>query len=197
MRGQHQGAVGQRLAAGQRDDGVDGVLGAGRGPQVRAARHPRQPIGVGAQPIRSAFGEPWPRGGRRGRGAWPRAARRSRRGGPARRRPASPRCRPAAMIRPPTSETFLKKCSCCWARWAGSSILPEPVAGERSSGPARPPARRPTSRGARPVASAAAAAICTPALIRTSVAGSVGIGAGPAFLASGTSLSVSCFALAA
>ena len=53
-------------------------------------------------------------------------------------------------------------------------------------------------RGARPVASAAAARIWAPALIRTSVAGSVGIGAsGTACWATGTTRSVTFFAFAA
>src|SRR6478609_8415875 len=53
-------------------------------------------------------------------------------------------------------------------------------------------------RGARPVARAAAAAICTPALMRTMVTGSVGTGtAGATRWASGTTLSVTREALGA
>ena len=94
QRGQHQRAVGLRLAAGQRYDRRHRVGRARRRPGVgerrRRVRHPRS---VARLVRRSARRRASPHAAPSRPGGRPRGARPSRRDGRARRRRASPRCR--------------------------------------------------------------------------------------------------------
>ena len=174
-RGQHQGAVGERLAAGQRHHRVAparAARGAGQGSAVRVV--------VTRQGYRApASAEP------RGRqpGLAPRGCARclaSRRTSLAARRarqatPGLPSVSTAASRRPPRVERFLKKWS-CWFFSAPGRTPPRTGGRPASSAPARRPAVA-ASRGA-PCRSPARppAASWTAALIRTSVTGSSGTG---------------------
>ena len=138
-RGEHQRAVGQRLAAGQRRPRVDraGARGAGHG--SRARRRVTRAAYRAAQ-VELGLGAAWPRGGRPGA-----RCRASRRASLAARRarqatPGLPSVSPAAMSRPPSIETFLKKWTLLVARWRRVRLLPEAVPGQRWSAPARRPA---------------------------------------------------------
>ena len=173
-RGQHQRPVGQRLAAGQRDDGVDRA----RSPAARArvgGSHPR------TLPSAQVTLWPWPRRASRrggaGEVAGPRAARRVAARRARHATPGLPSVSPAAMIRPPSIETFLKKWIRCWLRLGcrvrssqkrcPASVVGTSEAARTVDGEPRRPAggqRRGRRRSGRR------------ALMRTRVTGSVGIG---------------------
>ena len=171
-RGEHEAAVGQRLAAGQRDRRVDRAGGGGRRPVT--ARSGRRRHGRSRSPDRGAgCGERQPgqvapglaraagvasrrrlRGVARPRGALASARRAAR----ARPGPGLPSVSTAASSRPPSRPRFLRKWLRCWrlARRVVSSQNGVPGDRRRHEGARRAPSTR--AAAARPVASSDAGA---------------------------------------
>ena len=177
-RGEHQRAVGQRLEPGSGHVGVAPGPCATRGAARGRAGHRRSVAERARRPASAqvGLGDAWPR-------AWPArrrclASRRTSR--PARRaRQATPGLAlgvDGGDSRPPSIETFLKKCTA--AAPAGSPCPSPPRSGGRpaSSAPARRRARRRRAAAPGRWRAPAAATIWAAALIRTSVTGSVGTG---------------------